>query len=1102
MKTATFLGYFRSITASIVLGLTLCSTAIAQTATGTIMGRVTDPSGAAIPGASVKITEQNTGVPVMAKTANDGNYSVPFLKPGTYSVAVEASGFQQGMRTNLVLQVQAILEADFQLQVGRVSQQVVVSTTAPVLQTASTEQGNVVTEDTMQVMPLNGRNFSNLAVLAPGTNAGAQGNTQATGGGNEMQRGGASVVANGGRDQFNDYLIDGLDDRDVAVGGIKVLPNLEGIQEFKTATGNYDAEFASGGAVVQVISRSGSNVIHGSAFEFFRNSGVLDAREMLPFSPNVAPYYQNQWGGALGGPIRKDKTFFFFDFQGYEYNKGDFITDTEPDALEREGNFSELLSRSSPIVIYDPTTYNAATNTRQCFGMATTGACTNIIPSSELNAEATNILPVYAPPNLSGIANNLLYNDESDMRQVQFDVRIDQTISPKDSFFARATEGTSTLLWPGSEPYAGGDINPYTYTGTNRANYAPSQQATAQWLHDFSPTLINQFALGYTRFGLRVVPSDQGEDVATKVGITGANTCGICTSMTTLAVTDMTEIYPANSVPEVVPQNTWQIFDTLAYIHGAHSMKVGFQGLRNLFGFEQLGSIDGSFSFSGNYTNNPASPTGTGWAFADFMLGLPASAGKGVYTEGWPDVGYTEVGAFVQDQWRLTPKLTLNWGVRYDVFTPPVEKYNRQSDFDPATGLLELAGQNGVSPGILNEHHDNISPRVGFAYELTPKTVVRAAYGLFFFNEQGTGGSARLFIANPFASSYSFSCSATSPCLNLSDGIPSVTSGVLSETAVYLPKENQSSSVNQWNLAIQRQLNSTTYVEVAYVGNKGTHLNIALQGDTPVPGPGSLASREPYPAYSSISAWEPIGNSSFNGLEISTQHRWAQGLWFFAQYTWSKSLDYGGGGNSNNSESRENVQDQYDVDSSYSYSDFNYPNRFTLGHMLDLPVGRGRKFLSNANRIEEAFLGGWSLRGIVTLQSGPPLTTTMSTSTANTGTEQYPNRVCNGSLPASQRSLADWFNTACYTTPANYTWGNAARNIIIGPGLTDWDTSLAKDFRLTERVGMTFRWEWFNAFNTPQWGDPNVSVGSSTEGEITSVSSNARICQFALRFHW
>jgi hypothetical protein len=1098
VKNPKFLRLLGLVAGFIVLALSFASNATAQTATGTIMGRVTDPSGAAVPGVNVTITEQNTGVPVKVKAATDGNYSVPFLKPGTYSVVVEASGFQRAERTNMILQVQAILEADFQLQIGVVSQKVsVVSEIAPVLQTASTEQGNVIDEQATQQLPLNGRNFSSLAVLAPGTNGGAQGNTQQTGGGNEMQRGGASVVANGGRDQFNDYLIDGLDDRDVAVGGIKVLPNLEGIEEFKDATGNYNAEFASGGAVVQVISRGGSNVIHGSAFEFFRNAGVLDARNELPFAPNVTPYYQNQWGGAVGGPIRKDKTFFFFDFQGFEYNKGSLVTLSEPTAAEEQGNFTAV-----PDVIYDPTTYNATTNTRTCFGAP--NPCTNIIPTARLNQEAQNILPVYAPPNLSGIANNLTYDDVSDMRQTQFDVRIDHTVSPQDSFFARVTDGTSKLLWPGSAPYPSsqnGGINPYTYTGTNRANYAPSGQGTAQWTHIFSPTLINEFALGYTRFGLRVVPSDQGEDIATKVGITGANTCGICTSMTTLAVSNITEVYPANSVPEVVPQNAYQLNDTLAYVHGAHSMKFGFQGIHELFGFEQLGSLDGSLSFTGVYTNNPASSKGTGWAFADFMLGLPVSWGKGVYVQGTADVHYTEAGVFVQDQWRLRPNLTFNWGVRYDIFTPPVEKYNRQSDFDPVTGLIDVAGQNGWSRGMLDEHHDNISPRVGFAYTVTPKTVVRAAYGLFFFNEQGTGGSARLFIANPFASSFSFTCSATVPCLSTTNGIPSYTTGSASATAVYLPKENQSSSVNQWNLAIQRQLNSTTYVEVAYVGNKGTHLNIALNGDTPVPGAGSLASREPYPAYSSISTWQPIGNSSFNGMEISAQHRWAQGIWFFAQYTWSKSLDYGGGGNSNNSESRLNVQNQYDVDSSYSYSDFNYPSRFTLGHMLDLPVGRGRKFLTNAHGVEDAILGGWALRGIVTLQSGPPLTTTMNTSTANTGTEQYPNRVCNGTLPASQRSLAEWFNTACYTTPANYTWGNAARNIIVGPGLTDWDASLAKDFKLTEKLGMTFRWEWFNAFNTPNWGDPNTSIGASTVGEITSTS-NARICQFAVRFHW
>ncbi|MGH9469270.1 MAG: TonB-dependent receptor domain-containing protein [Terriglobia bacterium] len=1077
-----------AICAASVLLLAFSAGIFAQVSTGTITGRVTDPSGAPVPAATVTITEQNTSVAVKTATATNGDYSVPLLKPGLYSVRVSARGFQPALRSNLTLQVQATVEADFQLQLGRVSQEVnVVSTGAPVLQTSSSEVGTVVNMQTTQELPLNGRNFSQLALLAPGTNGGEVGSVRQTGGGNETQRAGASIVSNGGRGSFDDYLIDGLDDRDQSVGTIKVFPLVEDIQEFKVETSNYDAEFASGGAVVNVITRSGSNQLHGSAFEFLRNSG-LDARQF--FDTSVPKFRQNQFGFSLGGPIRKDKTFFFGDYQGFYINQASTVIDTVPTALERGGDFSDIKN-----VIYDPSTYNPATNTRQPF-------IGNLIPPGRISAQSQRILAVYPLPNLPGVANNFTFTPLEVTRQNQFDVRIDHTISERDSFFARVTDGTATVRWPNAAPLVNGKINPLAYMSLNRANNAPSTQATWQETHDFTPTLINQFALGYTRFGLSVFPPDQGENTATKLGIAGANTSGIASSMTSLDVSGLTGIGPARAVPEVVPQNTWQLNDTVAYVRGAHSVKFGFQGIHNIFGFAQLGQLNGELAFTGIYTTNPASPSGTGDGFAQYVLGLPNGSSKGVYLRGVPEASYSEIGTFLQDQWRIRPKFTLNWGVRYDIFTPPVEKYNRQSDFDPATGQIILAGQNGVSRSIVDTQHGNVSPRVGFAYTPTAKTVIRGAYGLFYFNEQGTGGSARLFIANPFASTFSVSCSATAPCLQVANGVPPITSGVVSPTAVYIPTGNQTANVQQWNVTVQRQLGANTSLQAAYIGNKGTHLNIALNPDTAFPGPGPVLPREPWPAYSSISAWEPVGNSSYNGLQLSAEKRMSNGLWLLAAYTWSKSLDDGGGGNSNDSEGRSNVQNPRDIAAEYGLSDFDYSSRFTLGHLYQLPVGRGKRFLGNASGIQEAFLGGWDLRGILTLQTGAPFSLSMSTSTANTGTGQYPNRVCNGNLPASQQNINRWFNTACFAAPPLYQFGNAGRNILIGPRLSTYDFALAKDFRLNERFGLTFRTEVFNIFNSANFDIPNASIGSRSAGTITGVVTNAREIQFGLRLHW
>lgn len=1075
------------VLAIVMLGLPAVLSA--QVSTGTIMGRVIDPSGAAVAGANITVTEQNTGISVSTKTAASGSYSVPLLKPGLYTVTAKARGFQSAQRTNMTLQVQATLTADFQLTLGTVSQKVtVVGSGGPVIQTASAEVGNVISSQPVEQLPLNGRNFSELAYVAPGTNQGPYGGIRTSGNGNETQRAGAEIIANGARGSFNEYLVDGLDDRDESVGTIKVFPLVEDIQEFKVETGNYDAEFGAGGAVVNVITRSGTNKLHGSAFEFFRNSG-LDSREY--FDSSIPAFHQNQFGFSLGGPIRKNNTFFFGDYQGYYMNQATTEITSVPTALERTGNFSDIKN-----VIYDPTTFNPLTSSRTPFAG-------NIIPAGDISSEAQRLLALYPLPNLPGVANNFTSTPVEVLRQQQFDIRIDHYLSSRDSLFGRITDGTATVRWPDDPPRIGGNINPVGYINSLRNNNAPSTQATVQETHTFTPTLINQFAIGYTRFGLAVYPFDQGLNTAAGLGLAGADTSPTASSISNLSISGITEIEPANNIPEVVPQNEWQVNDTLAWVKGTHSMKFGVQIIRYNMGFFQLVTPSGGLSFSGVYTNNPASPGGTGYGAADFMLGLPVSGSKSAYNQGTPWEFNPQYGAFFQDQWRVRPKLTVNWGIRYDLLPPGVEKFNRQSDFDPATGGIALAGQNGISRGILDTQYTNFSPRIGLAYMLTPNTVIRAGYGLFYFNELGTGGSARLFFAPPFTSNnFADNCSATAPCLNLAAGIPSLTSSTTLPAPVYQTLANPTENVQQWNFTVQRQVSKNTMVQVGYVGNKGTNLELALNTDTATPGPGSVSAREPWPAYSSISAWEPMGNSSYNSLQVSVEHRLSHGFWVLGSYTWSRSLDEGGGGNSSNGDPRNNIQNPLDVAASYGLSDFNVPQRLTLDHLYELPLGKGERFFNHAGGAEQALLGGWDLRGILTVQNGPPFTLFTSTATSNTGTFQWPNRICNGSLSGSARSVHAWFNTACFVSPPSYQFGNAGRDYLQGPGIATYDFALDKEFRLTERFGLTFRTEYFNLLNHPNFNFPYNDTGVPSTGTITSVITNARQIQFALRLHF
>ena len=1059
-------------------------------ATGTFSGQVADPASAPIANAEVKVIQQETGVSITRRTGEDGIYTVPLLKAGTYTVEVTAPGFRKVIRKDVVLQIQQVAQEDFKLQIGDVQQQITVEGTPPLLNTESTEVGNVLSQQSTQQLPLNGRNFSQLGLLVPGTNPGPIGGIRTQGNGNETQRAGAEIVADGARGSFNTFMIDGLDDEDQSVGTVKVFPNLESIEEFKVQVGNYDAQFASGGAVVNVITRSGGNQVHGSAFEFLRND-ALDARQF--FDARKPQFQQNQFGFAAGGPIVKNKTFFFGDYQGLRIHEASTSVVTEPTAAMRSGNFNGVAT------IYNPVSYSSGTNTRSAYAG-------NIIPASQFDPIAQNLLAIIPLPNLAGNKNNLRLNDLAVQTEDQYDVRIDQVFSDSDTMFGRVTHGGADITYPTTPVYINGSLNPLAFVqgtataGSLRLNHAPSDQATLQEIHQFSPSISNQIALGYTRFSLRVTPLDEPDNAAQKLGLQGANTGADSGAMASLSISGY-QGYSSANLPEVIPQNTWQANDTVTYTRGAHSLRFGFSVIHNGFGFFQLGAPSGSLSFTGAYTNNPANSSG-GNEFADFLLGLPISSSKSAAPYGVPYETYTEYGGFVQDQWRATSRLTINLGLRYDLFTPVSERYNRQSDFFLGTGTLAIAGQNGISASILGVQKHDFSPRLGLAYRLGDKTVVRAAYGLFYFNEQGTGGSTRLFINNPFAAQYAVNCSSTAPCLKTSTGIPTTSSASNLPTVVYQPTSNLTPNVQQWNFTVERQLASSLVVRAAYVGSRGTHLNINLNEDVAAPGPGSVTARQPYPTVASISAWEPRGPSSYNGLQLSAEKRFSAGLSFLAAYTYSKSLDEAAGGNSSTGESRINIQNPRDVAADYGLSNFDYRQRFTLSTVYDLPFGRGRRFLGNANAVENAVAGGWQVTSIVTLQSGAPFSVSLATPTANTGTFTRPNRICGGNLPSSQQSINAWYNVSCFVSPPPYTFGNAGRNILIGPGLATWDLGADKDFRLTERFGLQFRSEFFNILNRANFGLPNASIGSTSAGTITTVITNARQIQFALRLHF
>jgi hypothetical protein len=418
------------------------------------------------------------------------------------------------------------------------------------------------------------------------------------------------------------------------------------------------------------------------------------------------------------------------------------------------------------------------------------------------------------------------------------------------------------------------------------------------------------------------------------------------------------------------------------------------------------------------------------------------------------------------------------------------------------SGTLVVAGQDGASSSIIHLQKHDFSPRIGLAYQLGDKSAIRAAYGLFYFNEQGIGGSTRLFINFPFAAQFTVACSSTLPCLSTSTGIPLTPSANNLPNAVYQPITNLTPNIQQWNLTIERQLAPSLVAQAAYVGNHGNRLNINIDENVPFPGPGPVAPRRPLPAYAAVSSWEPRGISNYNALQLSAEKRFGESLSFLAAYTWGKSVDEGGGGNSSAGDPRINIQDPRNIRANYGLSSFDYRQRFTLSTVYELPFGTGRRFMKNPNSFENALAAGWQIASIVAAQSGAPFSVSLSTPTANTGTFTRPNRICNGNLPADQQRITRWFDTSCFVNPPPFAFGNTGRNILIGPGLFTWDLAADKDFHLSDRFGLQFRSEFFNILNRANFGLPNASIGSAPAGTITSVVTNARQIQFALRLHW
>jgi len=1088
----------------------------AQVASAELSGTVLDSSGAVVTNANVTAT--NTSTNVSRKTVSDssGNYLIPLLPPGTYDLSVEATGFRKLVQSGITLEINQQARLDLTLQVGQVTEVTEVTAQAPLLQSDASSLGTVVNQKLVNQLPLNGRNFIQLATLSPGVNGvgySASG-TIMSGTRPDDRRPGTEIFSNGNREGSNNFLYDGIDDNERLTLSIVLRPAVEAVQEFKIQTNLYSADIGrNSGAVVDVITKSGTNKLHGSLFEFLRNS-AMDSRNFFSPKGTAFPTFRlNQFGGSLGGPVvipklynGHDRTFFFVDYEGYRRDSQNLILGNVPTMRMRSGDFGETAA------IYDPTSTVANPSGS---GFVRTPFLNNQIPQNRWDPITTKMINAYPTPTGPGRFNNYLSNTVQNQQWNQGDVRVDHHISSNDSFFARwSIQNTETRVpstfpatsIPGvSEPVNLSDEASFAGTA-----FQPAQHAVASWVHIITPTLVNEFRAGFNRYRLDYV-ADQFQpngQLGNQLGVPNANVTPQEQNLPIFSSSSYIGIGQTRSLPIYRRENTFEYIDNVSLTTGAHTLKWGVDFRRRQLTIYQTNQGNGRFNFSPALTDS-RQPAGRGGdSMASFLLGFPTLIAHD-YTQNWPGERGSEVGLYFADDWRATKRLTLNLGLRWDYFSPFSEVSDRWANFNVNTGKIDIAGRNGVDKYVgIEPYYMNFGPRFGFAYQLLEHTVLRGGFGLFYNPTGSEGNSMRLFRQLPFGSTLSISPGDIFPGQTVSAGFPplqpvdyaladSPTGAMFAVNHGFRP-----SYAEQFNLTLEHEIApANLLIRAATVGNLGRHLYNTWNANQAIPGSTALNTRRPLystdPAISDVSYFTTDGLSEYYAFQLTVNKRFSNGISAILGYTWSHSIDdvpleFGGGS------SGPQPQDPRNIAAERGNSITDMRHRLTLSYLWELPFGNGKRFLDR-HGVADWVLGGWQMNGILTVQTGLPLSPVLQTSTTNTGTGSRPNVV--GSVTYA-RTLQNWFSPSAFGTPAPYTYGNAGRNILFGPGRWNWDMSLFKDFVIHEQTRFQLRAEGFNIFNHPQFGQPNASIGNPQAGTITSTVGNPRQLQMGLRFQF
>ena len=1046
-----------------------------------------------MPQAKIAIRSNETGLEVITESNGDGLYLTPNLTPGSYLLSATKPGFKAEIFGPVALQVNETVRVDFKLAVGSVADSVEVHATAmQLLSTESAEISQVIGSKQVSEIPLNGRQWQQLIALSAGVNPGAPGETGSPN----------SVNVNGQRAKANLYMLDGISTTSSVQGrGDTFNIPLEAVREFSVQAGDYSAEFGNvAGGVINLESKSGTNNWHGSLFEFFRN----DKMDAANFFANATgqpknPLRYNQFGGSIGGPIRHEKTFVFGDYQGTITRNASPLVTTVPLDAQRLGDFSNLRANGARVPIYDP--FGAST--------ARTPYPNNTIPLTSMDPAAANITALLPHPNqFDANGQPLPFNNyavtrsnSSDVHSV--DIRVDHQFSSNNTLFVRHSFQDTNSVLPSlfGLPLGG----PPTQAGTTLAR---SQNAGIGHVYQFTPALINEIRIGLNRQTTSLTQEGYGQNLSQQFGIPGVNRSPQTSGLSTLNISGLFSLGGSILTPLRVASTSWNFSDRVIWMKGRHTFRFGVDNQYELGSTGYLVFGRGYYTFLNLTTSTLVGPAG-GNAFASFLVGAPFQVLRDDFPPGMVGLISTRYGFYAQDDFKITSKLTLNIGARYDIMPYPREKHDRLSNFDPATRTMLIAGQN-TSERLRAIDYKDLAPRVGLAYAPGLKTVIRAGYGIGFVDPVGSGS---ILNSNEFNIPFYFRDNITlfpfsAPTYRLSSLLPALT--VPSPSAPtgdqrYLTPNDGNQYSQTWSLSVQKGLSNSLMFETAYVGTSGNRLLMTSNINAAPPGATNPVARQPFgSALGEVRQVSNGAHSIYHGLQSKLEKRFSNGLYFLASYTWSKSIDNQSNGTDDSAASGQYPQDPNNAALDRGLSSFDRTHRFIGSAVWEIPFGRAGHNDSGVSEFSHAILGGWQLSSVFGAQTGTPFSVLMPCATINAqGNNCRPNVVGNGALPSGQRSIAEWFNTSAFVIPSPQAYGNAGRNILRGPGSTNIDLGLSRSFQWsgTETRRLQIRSEYFNALNHTNFGLPLHSTDSPALGTITSAAP-ARVIQIGARLEF